>query len=198
MRIEEFRPIDGLSLSAEYRALLRPGEAESDWRGNVHRLPRFFYEIGSWQDAQAIRLAPHFTLAELMLVDCREAELLLRHFPHYVPCAVILLAAFLEDFRREVGAPVFISANGAYRSPAHQIGGAKSIHAWGTAANIYRIGDTFLDDARSIEKYGATASSLSRAILVRPFGSKEGETDDHLHLDLGFVSLTPRECSETS
>jgi Peptidase M15 len=198
MRVEELRPIDGLSLSVEYRALLRPGEAESDSAGTVHRLPRFFYEIGSWQDAQAIRLAPHFTLAELMLVDCREAELLLRHFPHYVPCAVILLAAFLEDFRREVGAPVFISANGGYRSPAHQIGGAKSIHAWGTAANIYRIGDTFLDDARSIEKYGATASSLSRAILVRPFGSKERKTDDHLHLDLGFVSLTPRECSEAS
>jgi len=198
MSVEELRQIDGLNLSAEYRALLRPHEAESDSTGNVHRLPRFFYEIGSWQDAQAIRLAPHFTLAELMLVDCREAELLLRHFPHYVPCGVILLATFLEDFRREVGAPVFISANGGYRSPAHQIGGAKNIHAWGTAANIYRIGDTFLDDARSIEKYGATASSLSRAILVRPFGSKEGETDDHLHLDLGFVSLTPRECSEAS
>ena len=198
MSVEEFRPIDGLNLSAEYRALLRPGEAESDSAGNVHHLPRFFYEIGSWQDAQAIRLTPHFTLAELMLVDCREAELLLRHFPHYVPCAVILLATFLEDFRREVGAPVFISANGGYRSPAHQIGGAASIHAWGTATNIYRIGDTFLDDARSIEKYGATASSLSRAVLVRPFGLKEGETDDHLHLDLGFVSLTPRECSEAS
>ncbi len=198
MSVEELRPIDGLSLSAEYRALLRPGEAESDSRGNVHHLPRFFYEIGSWQDAREIRLAPHFTLAELMLVDCREAELLLRQFPHYVPCAVILLATFLENFRREVDAPVFISANGGYRSPAHQIGGAKSIHAWGTAANIYRIGDTFLDDARSIEKYGATASSLSRAMLARPFGSRKGETDDHLHLDLGFVSLTPRQCSEAS
>jgi hypothetical protein len=198
MSAEELRPIDALNLSAECRALLRPGEAESDSAGNVHHLPRFFYEIGSWQDAHEIRLAPHFTLAELMLVDCREAELLLRQFPHYVPCAVILLAMFLEDFRREVGAPVFISANGGYRSPAHQIGGAKSIHAWGTGANIYRIGDTFLDDARSIEKYGATASSLSRAVLVRPFGSGKGETDDHLHLDLGFVSLTPRECSEAS
>ena len=198
MSVEELRPIDALNLSAEYRALLRPGEAESDSRGNVHHLPRFFYEIGSWQDAREIRLAPHFTLAELMLVDCREAELLLRQFPHYVPCAVILLATFLENFRREVDAPVFISANGGYRSPAHQIGRAKSIHAWGTAANIYRIGDTFLDDARSIEKYGATASSLSRAVLVRPFGSRKGETDDHLHLDLGFVSLTPRQCSEAS
>jgi hypothetical protein len=198
MSIEELHPIDGLILSAEYRALLRPGEAERDSEGNVHHLPRFFYEIGSWQDARKIRLAPHFTLAELMLVDCREAELLLRHFPHYVPCAVILLAAFLEDFRREVGVPVFISANGGYRSPAHQIGGAKSIHAWATAANIYRIGDTFLNDARSIERYGATAASLGRAVHAHSFGSREGETDDHLHLDLGFVSLTPRECSETS
>ena len=198
MNVDELRPIDGLHLSGEYRTLLRPGEAESDSSGTVHHLPRFLYEIGSWQDAHEIRLAPHFTLAELMLVDCREAELLLRQFPHYVPCALILLATFLEDFRREVDAPVFISANGGYRSPVHQIRGAKSIHAWGTAANIYRIGDTFLDDARSIGKYGATASSLSRAVLVRPFGSREGETDDHLHLDLGFVSLTPRQCSEAS
>ena len=198
MNIEELRPIDGLKLPAEYRALLRPGEGESDSAGNLHHLPRFFYEIGSWQDAREIRLAPHFTLAELMLVDCREGELLLRDFPHYVPCAIILLAAFLENFRREVGAPVFISANGGYRSPAHKISGAKSIHAWGTAANIYRIGDTFLDDARFVEKYGAIASSLSRAVFVRPFGSRKGQTDDHLHLDLGFVSLTPRESSEAS
>ncbi|PYJ69525.1 MAG: hypothetical protein DME75_10970 [Verrucomicrobia bacterium] len=198
MNVDELRPIDGLHLSGEYRTLLRPGEAESDSSGTVHHLPRFLYEIGSWQDAHEIRLAPHFTLAELMLVDCREAELLLRQFPHYVPCALILLATFLEDFRREVDAPVFISANGGYRSPAHQIGGAKSIHAWGTAANIYRIGDTYLNDAKSIERYGAIASSLGRAVLVRPFGTGAGETDDHLHLDLGFVSLTPRECSEAS
>jgi hypothetical protein len=102
----------------------------------------------------------------------------------------------LEDFRREVDAPVFISANGGYRSPAHRIGGAKNIHAWGTAANIYRIGDTFLSDAKSVEKYGAIAASLSPAVFVRPFGLRQGETDDHLHIDLGFVSLTPRECGE--
>jgi hypothetical protein len=198
MSVERLRAIDGLNLPGEYRALLRPGAAETDSRGNVHRLRRFFYEIDSWQHAHEIRFAPHFTLAELMLVDCREADLLLSQFPHYVPCAVILLAMFLEDFRREVGAPVFISANGGYRSPAHQIGGAKSIHAWGTAANIYRVGDTFLDDAKSIERYGAIASSLSQAVLVRPFGPNAGETDDHLHLDLGFVSLAPRECSEVS
>src|SRR6266702_6096327 len=157
MRTQFLRPIDGLRLAEEYRALLRPGETEAGANGTVHRLPRLFYEIGSWEEAHEIRLAPHFTLAELMLVDCREARLLLTQFPHYVPCAIIFLAKFLEDFRREADAPVFISANGGYRSPAHQIGGAKSIHAWGTDANIYRIGDTLLNDAKSIERYGAIA-----------------------------------------
>jgi hypothetical protein len=198
MRVEVLRAIDGLDLPEEYRAFLRPGETETDSSGNVHRLPRFFYEVRSWQEAQELRVAPHFTLAELMLVDCREARLLLSQFPHYVPCAIVILARLLEDFRHEVGAPVFIAANGGYRSPAHQIGGAKSIHAWGTAANIYRIGDTFLTEARSIEKYGAIAASLSPAVCVRPFGSEPGETNDHLHIDLGFASLTPRERSEAS
>ena len=196
MNAELLRAVDGVDLPQEYRALLRPGEAETDFCGNVHRLPRFFYEIRSWQEAHDIRLAPHFTLAELMLVDCREARLLLNQFPHYVPCAIVLLARFLEDFRREVDAPVFISANGGYRSPAHQIGGAKSIHAWGTAADIYRVGDTFLDDPKSIERYGAIAASLSPALFVRPFGPERGQTNDHLHIDLGLVSLTPRGCSD--
>ena len=196
MRTEFLRPIDGLRLAEEYRALLRPGESEAGADGTVHRLPRFFYEIRSWEEAHGIRLAPHFTLAELMLVDCREARLLLSQFPHYVPCAIVLLARFLEDFRREVDAPVFISANGGYRSPAHQILGAKSVHAWGTAANVYRVGDTFLSDARSIDKYRTIAASLSPIVFVRSFGRNEGQTNDHLHIDLGFVSLTPRECSE--
>jgi hypothetical protein len=198
MRTEFPRPIDGLRLAQDYRALLRPGESEVADNGTVHRLPRFFYEISSWEKAHEIRLTPHFTLAELMLVDCREARVLLSQFPHYVPCAIVLLARFLEDFRREVDAPVFISANGGYRSPAHQIGGAKSIHAWGTAANIYRIGDTFLSDAKSIGKYRSVAASLSPAVFVRPFGHDKGQTSDHLHIDLGYTSLTPRECSEAS
>ena len=198
MSAAKLNAVDGMVLPEQYRALLRPGESEMDGRGNIRHLPRFFYEVASWQEAHEIRLAPHFKLAELMTVDCREAELLLREFPHYVPCAIVLLARFLEDFRREVDAPVFVSANGGYRSPAHQTGGAKSIHAWGTAADIYRVGDTFLDDIKSIEKYAAIAVSLSPAVLVRPFGSGAGEADDHLHLDLGFLTLTPRQCSETS
>lgn len=198
MRTEFLRPLDGLRLPEEYRVLLRPDESEAGANGTVHRLPRFFYEIGSWEEAHEIRLAPHFTLAELMLVDRREARLLLSQFPHYVPCAILLLARFLEAFRRELDAPVFISANGGYRSPAHEIGGAKSVHAWGTAANIYRIGDTFLSDTKSMEKYRTIAASLGPAVFVRPFGREKGQTSDHLHIDLGYVRLTPRECSEAS
>jgi hypothetical protein len=198
MRTEFLPPIDGLRLAEEYRTLLRPDETEAGANGTVHCLPRFFYEINSWEEAHEIRLAPHFTLSELMLVDCREARLLLSQFPHYVPCAILLLARFLEAFRREVDAPVFISANGGYRSPAHEIGGAKSIHAWGTAANIYRIGDTFLSDTKSMEKYRTIAASLGPAVFVRPFGREKGQTSDHLHIDLGYVRLTPRECSEAS
>ena len=198
MRTEFLRPIDGLRLAEEYRALLRPGESEPGVNGTVHRLPRFFYEISSWEEAHEIRLAPHFTLAELMLVDCREARPLLSQFPHYVPCAILLLARFLEDFRREVDTPVFVSANGGYRSPAHEIGGAKSVHAWGTAANIYRIGDTFLCDTKSVEKYRTIAGSLSPAVFVRPFGREKGQTSDHLHIDLGYARLTPRECNEVN
>ena len=198
MSTEFLRAIDGLRLAEEYRALLRPDESESGANGTVHHLPRFFYEIASWQEAHEIRLAPHFTLAELMLVDCREARLLLTQFPHYVPCSIVLLARFLEAFRREVDAPVFISANGGYRSPAHQNGGAKSIHAWGTAANIYKLGDTFLSDTKSMEKYRTIAASLGPTVFVRPFGREKGQTNDHLHIDLGYVRLTPRECSEAS
>ena len=196
MAADRLRTVDGLNLPDEYRALLRPGETAIDFNGRVHYLPRFFYEVHSWQEAHDVRLAPHFTLAELMLVDCREARALLSEFPHYVPCAIALLALVLENFRREIDAPVFVSANGGYRSPTHQIGGAKSIHAWGTAANIYRIGDTFLSNAKSVEKYGTIAASLYPAVFVRPFGSGRGKTDDHLHIDLGFTTLTPRGCSE--
>jgi Peptidase M15 len=198
MRSQFLRTVDGLRLSEGYRVLLRPDEAKAGSTGAVHRLPRFFYEIGSWEEAQELRVAPHFTLAELMIVDSREARLLLKQFPHYVPCAILLLARFLEDFRREVDAPVFISANGGYRSPAHQVGGATSIHAWGTAANIYRVGDTFLCDAKSIGKYRTVAASLSPAVFARPFGRERGQTIDHLHIDLGYARLSPRECSEAS
>src|SRR5438067_10819395 len=112
MSAQTFRAIDGLDLAPEHRALLQPGQAKQDSHGNVHHLPRVVYEIASWAEARDIRLTPHFTVAELMMVDCGEADVVLREFPHYVRCAIRLLARFLEDFRRAVAGPVSVRANG--------------------------------------------------------------------------------------
>jgi len=193
MNESDLEIVDGLTLSAEHRALLRPGEPVAGENGKVHHLPRFFYSVPNWAAAHEIRCAPHFKLAELMTVDCRENRLLLETFPHYVPCTVVLLAGYLEAFRRAADAVVFVSVNGGYRSPAHRLSnGQKSMHCWGTAADLYRVGDTFLDDERSIARYAEIAMSLGRQVLVRPYA----EGDDHLGIDLGFVTVTPRRCSE--
>jgi hypothetical protein len=189
MSAPELKAIDGLKLSSKHRELFRPDEAVADEDGNLHQLPRFFFEVNSWADAHQIPLAAHFKLSELMTVDCREADLLLREFPHYVPCAIAVLAIYLECFRREADAPLFVSANGGYRSPAHGLSGAHSPHGWGTAADIYRVGDTYLDDGKTITRYARIAESLGPQIFVKPYA----EGDDHLHLDIGFVTVTPRE-----
>lgn len=189
----ELRAVDGLTLSPEHRAALRPGEAVTDENGKVHHLPRFFFEVPSWGEAHSLRIANHFKLSELMTVDSRESDLLLRTFPHYVPCAILALARYLEDLRREVDAPVFVSANGGYRSPAHRSNTVPSLHNWGTAADVYRIGDTYLNDEKSIERYGRVAASLGAEVFVRPY--QPG--DDHLQVDLGYLTLVPRECSES-
>lgn len=184
--------IDGLALDAAHRAVLRPADPMKDENGNVHYLPRFFLEVPSWAAAHELRVAAHFKLAELMMVDCREAQLQLLSFPHYVPCAIVILARYLEAFRAEAGAAVFISANGGYRSPAHRMSASASRHHWATAADIYRVGDTYLDNEKAIDRYARIATSLGGEVFVRPYA----EGDDHLHFDIGFVTLTPRECSE--
>jgi hypothetical protein len=189
----ELRAADGLMLSVQHRAALRPDETITDENGKQHRLPRFFFEIPSWEEARSLRVASHFTLSELMTVDSREADLLLHSFPHYVPCAILALARYLEDFRREVDAPVFVSANGGYRSPAHRINRGVSLHNWGTAADIYRVGDTCLDDEKSINRYTGIAASLGAEVRVRSY--RDG--DDHLQVDLGYLTIVPRECSES-
>ncbi|MDQ3119156.1 MAG: hypothetical protein M3Q89_06250 [Verrucomicrobiota bacterium] len=192
MNDAELEVVDGLTLSDEHRGLLRPGEAVPDEQGHVHHLPRFFLAVPSWPAAHAHRVAPHFKLSELMTVDCHESDLLLHTFPHYVPCAALLLARYLEDFRREADAVVFVSANGGYRSPAHRRNPRKSPHCWATAADIYRVGDHFLNDEKIIAKYGEIAKSLGSQVFVKPYV----EGDDHLHFDLGFIHVTPRACSE--
>ena len=196
--IRDLPVVDGLKLPAELRALLRPDEPSADRAGRVHRLPRFFYEIRSWSQARELALTPHLRLSELLIVDCREAPRLLEEFPHYVPCAIVLLARLLENFRVQAGASVYVAANGGYRSPAHALSTAANPHQWAAAADIYRVGDTFLNTPSAIEKFGALARDLAPEINVLPYGHQRGESDDHLHLDLGYVRLVPPACDEAA
>jgi hypothetical protein len=187
--------VDGLRLEKALRDALRPGRIVYDDAGNARRLPRYFYEIPSWDDAMAIKLSPSFALWEFIQTDVREAAPL-RTFPRYVPCAITMTALCLERFRDAAGTYVHIAANGGYRSPRHSLSGNATLHSWGTAVNIYRIGDTYLDDREAIERYGALARETLPAAWTRPFGEEKGQTDDHLHIDFGYVLSMPRGAPE--
>jgi hypothetical protein len=177
-------------LPRELRQVLRPGEALQDRSGAARILPASFLRVDCWNQARETLLTPHFSLWELIGVDVREAPLV-RSFPRYVPCAIVLLAAALELFRLEVGTLVHIAANGGYRSPGHALSRHASRHCWGTAANIYRIGDTYLDSREEIEKYAAIARRVIPGVWVRPYGPDEGQADDHLHIDIGYTLFDP-------
>jgi hypothetical protein len=187
--------VDGLSLPRAHRELLRPGEMIRSSDGLAQALPRFFYAIESSTVAVETQLTPHFGVWEFIEVDLHEPELL-RHYPRYVPCAVAVLAAALEVIRIEIGAPIRIAANGGYRSPAHARTSPGSPHGWATAANIYRIGADFVDSEERIARYASIAARAVAGCWVRPFGSTAGLADDHLHLDLGYVTAVPRHRSE--
>lgn len=169
-----------------------PGAMVRDSRGRARRLPRFFYAVESWEMALETRLSPHFALWEFIDVDLYESAPL-RGFPRYVPCAVTVLAAHLEVFRDTVGVPVHIAANGGYRSPSHARSMPGSTHSWGTAANIYKVGDDYLDDREKIEKFSSLAVGLLPGARARPYGSDPGCVDDHVHIDLGHVIAVPFE-----
>lgn len=183
--------VDALRLPLPLRDALRPAATLCDRRGITHRLPQFFYEVASWDQAMQTQLSPNFGLWEFIQTDVREAEVL-RGFPRYVPCAVTLLAAALERFRSAVGTFVRIAANGGYRSPSHRVNVGATTHAWGAAANIYMIGDAMLDSREAIERFAAIARTALPGAWTRPYGTAVGGTMDHLHLDLGYVLVVPR------
>jgi hypothetical protein len=185
------RVVDVDDLPEPYRDLLWPTSLVADVRGHTVRRPRYFYEVDSWETARQIQLAPHFALWEFLDVDAREAPLL-RSFPRYVPCAISVLTVHLELFRLAVGVPVRIAANGGYRSPSLDGADPASPHAWGTAANIYRIGEEDMSDRDPIERYAAIACRVLPAAWCRPFGMDEGQTTDHLHIDVGHIVCVPR------
>jgi hypothetical protein len=188
--------VDAFDLDDELRTILRPGEMIRDEQGRRHRLPRYFYEIPSHDAATTVRFTPNFGLNEFVLVDLKEAPRL-QKFPRYVPCAVRLLAFYLQTFREAVGASVHVAVNGGYRSPAHRLAIGASPHMWGTAADIYRIGSQILKTEELIKRYNEVAEDLSDDIFVLPYGHVTGSTaDDHVHIDLGYITLIPREISE--
>jgi hypothetical protein len=193
---QHIKVVDAFDLDDELRSLLKPGEMVRDAHGRRKRLPRYFYEIPTHDAAKQIRLAPHFGLNEFILVDLKEAARL-QEFPRYVPCAVRLLAFFLEQFRGASGASVHIAVNGGYRSPAHKMSLNATPHMWGTAADIYRVGSNIIKTKEMIEKYNDLAEDLSDDVTTMPFGHDTGASaDDHVHIDLGHVIVVPREISE--
>jgi len=187
--------VDAFDLDDELRSLLRPGEMIKDRHGKRHRLPRYFYEIPSHEAAKATQLTPQFAINELLLVDFKETPRL-QEFPRYIPCAVRILAFYLQRFREEVGAPIHIAVNGGYRSPAHKMAVLATPHMWGTAADLYKIGTTILKTQEAIEKFSKLGEELSDDLYLMPYGHEIGEADDHIHVDLGYVTLIPREISE--
>ncbi|HVS04331.1 MAG TPA: hypothetical protein VMT16_16320 [Thermoanaerobaculia bacterium] len=186
------RVVDGARLPEALRRVLKPDALIVDEAGRGRRLPRFFYEVDSRLTADETQLAPWFRLSELLETDVREAPQL-QGFPRYVPCAVTLVAAALSVFRERVGTRVQVAVNGGYRSPAHELSHAASTHNWGTAANIYRVGDDLLDAQERIDKYATLARQVLPQVWARPWGHTAGFADDHLHLDLGYVTVVPRD-----
>ena len=185
------RIVDGRRLEKRFRDVLRPGGVLADAAGQAHVLPRFFYEVPSWDVAVSLQLSEHFALWEFIHTDIHEAEPL-RTFPRYVPCAITLLALCLEQFRDATRSFVHIAANGGYRSPGHSLTVHATPHAWGTAVNIYKVGDTMLDEQEALDHFAEIAYKSMPGVYVRPFGNKPGFTDDHLHLDFGYVVAVPR------
>lgn len=180
------RLVDGRSLNQRTREVLRPGD-EGEAPGGPATLPRWFYRVESWSQALELRVSPNFGAYEFLDVDVREAEPV-RSWPRFLPLAITALAAHLEVFRDAVGSYVRIACNGGYRSPRHGLSRAGSLHHWGTAADIYRIGDRYLDDVDRIRQFAGIASKSLPGVWIRP----PEQSFDHLHIDIGPLVLAPR------
>lgn len=178
------RRVHGSELPPAVQQSLRPGETVQGPDGVDFVLPDTFYEVPSWDVAMKTQLAPNFGVWELIDVDYREPPEV-RLYPRYIPCALAITAGYLQLFRNEVGRVMRIAANGGYRSPSHRLTERWSPHCWGTAVNIYRIGDEWLDTEERITRYAEIARRVLPAAWVRPFGETPGFAFDHLHIDLG-------------
>ncbi|HUE96395.1 MAG TPA: hypothetical protein VMN39_07025, partial [Longimicrobiaceae bacterium] len=102
------RTVSADDLAEDVRACLRPGELAETADGLEHRLPTYFYEIPSWEATRETKLAPDFGLWEMIDVDVREAEAM-RLYPRYVPCALAVVAGYLQLLRNEIGRVVRVA-----------------------------------------------------------------------------------------
>ena len=117
---EVLKIVDAFDLDDELRSILRPGEMVRDDQGRRHRLPRYFYEVPSHDAAMKTRLTTNFGLNEFILVDLKEAPRL-QDYPRYIPCAVRVLAFYLQQFR--VAAQREVEAGALRRIDAMSIDG---------------------------------------------------------------------------
>ena len=60
--LSDLKVVDGLKLSETARRVLRPGELVRSRDGFTRRLPRWFYQVPSWEIALETSLTPHFKL----------------------------------------------------------------------------------------------------------------------------------------
>src|SRR2546430_13160755 len=134
---QQIKVVDAFDLDDELRTLLKPGEMVRDAHGRRHRLPRYFYEVPTHDAAVELRLTPHFGINEFIQVDLKEAPRL-QSFPTYIPCAVRLLAFFLEQFRVAAGGSMHVAVNGGYRPPAPKQSSQAPFHIWGAPAAVCR------------------------------------------------------------
>ena len=140
--------------AARRRARSRTGTA------GAHRLPRFFYEVDSWQTARHAAVRALHAL-EFMTLDVREAAGA-AHLPALRPVRGHAAGRAPRALPRSGRDLVHIAANGGYRTPAHGLSRYASPHCWGTAANIYRIGDDLLDSQERIERYAKVVARVCR------------------------------------
>ena len=172
MKATAFRSPSSTGCASPSRCATRccPGARCSMTQGHERKLPRYFYEIPTWNAAMELQLSPSFALWEFIQTDVREAAPL-RGFPRYVPCAITLTALCTRAVprsRRHVRAHRARTAAIARRA-TRRVETRRRIR-WGTAVNIYRIGDIYLDDREAIERYAALARQELPGAWTRPFG----------------------------
>jgi hypothetical protein len=53
-----------------------------------------------------------------------------------------------------------------------------------------------MDSRDKIEKYSRIARETLPGIWTRPFGGAPGQAFDHVHLDLGYVTVAPHDAPD--